>query len=66
MDCARPLTALPHGGVSPWTGNPSVMPEDDIMLKEARQAADDAVAKAGKHLAERPSVTVTAKNGLAG
>jgi nucleotide-binding universal stress UspA family protein len=42
------------------------MPQDAVMLQQARQAAADAVAKAVSELGddERPSVTVTATSGF--
>jgi nucleotide-binding universal stress UspA family protein len=64
-----PLTVLSVNevAVSPFTGDPSVIPEDDVMLGYARRAAQDAVAKAQAQVgsAEPPSVTVAATNGIA-
>jgi hypothetical protein len=69
--------ALQHGALrvlavnevpaSPWTGNPAVMEQDAVMLRQAQQAAEDAVSKAAGELGEteRPEVTVTAMNGFA-
>ena len=69
--------ALQHGtlrvlavnvvAASPWTGNPAVMAQDAVMLRQAQQAAEDAVSKAAGELGEteRPEVTVTAMNGFA-
>jgi nucleotide-binding universal stress UspA family protein len=49
------------------TGNPAVMPQDAVMLGQARHAAEDAVAKTAAELGESdtPPVTVVAKNGFA-
>lgn len=52
--------------VSPWTGSPSVVNEDEVMLKKARQAADDAVARCSRDVTGPLSVTVTAINGIVG
>jgi nucleotide-binding universal stress UspA family protein len=50
-----------------WTGNPVVYPEDRPMQEQARQAAEEAVAKAASQIgdARPPSVTVRAVSGLA-
>lgn len=63
-----PLTVLTINelAVSPWTGTPSVVTEDEVMIKKARQAAQDAVARCGEDVAEPLSVTVTAINGMVG
>lgn len=61
------VLAVNEVAASAWTGDPAVMPQDAVMLQQARQAAEDAVTKAASELGEgeRPSVTVTAKNGFA-
>jgi nucleotide-binding universal stress UspA family protein len=63
-----PLTALTINevAVNPYTGQPSVVPEDAIMLEKARQAAEDAVAKISRKMSKPPTVTVNAVTGLAG
>jgi nucleotide-binding universal stress UspA family protein len=60
------VLAVNEVAVSPWTGDPCVMPQDTVMLEQVRQAADDAVAKAliGFSEAERPSVSVVAMSGF--
>jgi nucleotide-binding universal stress UspA family protein len=64
-----PLTVLTVHEVagSHWTGNPVVYPEDRPMQEQARQAAEEAVAKAASQIgdARPPSVTVRAMSGLA-
>jgi nucleotide-binding universal stress UspA family protein len=62
-----PLTVLTvdEVAVSPWTGEPSIVPADKIMLEKARQAAEDAVTKVSQDLVAAPDVTVTATTGLA-
>jgi hypothetical protein len=52
---------------SPWTGNPAVMPQDAVMLQQARTAAENAVAKVVSELGDTqpPAVKVTAMNGFA-
>jgi len=52
--------------VSPWTGEPSAVPADAIMMEKARQAAGAAVEKVGKQFSPAPPVTITATTGLAG
>jgi nucleotide-binding universal stress UspA family protein len=52
--------------LNPYTGQPSVIPEDEVMLDKARQAAEDTVAKAGREMSSVPAVTVNAVTGLAG
>lgn len=52
--------------VSPWTGEPSVVSADKVMLGKAREAAEEAVSKVSGELGAPPEVTVTAINGLAG
>ena len=61
------VLAVNEVAASPWTGNPAVMPQDTVMLQQARTAAADAVTKAAHELgdADQPSVTVTARNGFA-
>jgi nucleotide-binding universal stress UspA family protein len=59
------VLAVNEVAASPWNGSPAVMPQDAVMLQQARQAAADAVAKAVSELGdERPSVTVTAISGF--
>ena len=55
-----PLTVLTvHPvAVSGWTGNPIIVPEDAPEVGKARQAAEDAIAKAAAELG-RPGVEVT-------
>lgn len=64
-----PLTVLTVHEVagSYWTGNPIVYPGDRPMQEQARQAAEEAVAKAASQMgdARPPSVTVRAVSGLA-
>jgi nucleotide-binding universal stress UspA family protein len=64
-----PLTVLTVHQVagSHWTGNPVVYPEDRPVQEQARQAAEEAVAKAASQMgdARPPSVTVRAVSGLA-
>jgi nucleotide-binding universal stress UspA family protein len=52
--------------VSPWTGDPSEVPADRVMLDKARQAAEEAVTKVSRDLGSSATVTVTAVIGLAG
>lgn len=52
--------------VNPYTGQPSIIPEDAIMLEKARQAAEDAVARVSHKMSTIPTVTVSAVTGLAG
>jgi len=63
----RALTVLTVNevAVNPYTGQPSTVPEDALMLDQARQAARDAVAKVS-HEPDKPGVTVNAVTGLAG
>jgi nucleotide-binding universal stress UspA family protein len=63
-----PLTVLTINevAVSPYTGEPSVIAEDAVLLEQARQAAEDAVAKVSRKLGKLPTVTVNALTGLAG
>lgn len=63
---ALTVLAVNEVAVSPWTGDPSVMPQDTVMLEQVRQAAEDAVSKAavGFSEAERPAVTVVAMSGF--
>jgi nucleotide-binding universal stress UspA family protein len=63
-----PLSVLTVNEValSPYTGQPSVFPEDAIELEKAREATEHVVAKASHKLGEQPSVTVNAVTGLAG
>jgi hypothetical protein len=71
--CDRPRFSTAHSGswrstrLRPWTGNPAVMEQDAVMLRQAQQAAEDAVSKAASELGEteRPEVTVTVMNGFA-
>jgi nucleotide-binding universal stress UspA family protein len=53
--------------VSGWTGHPMILPMDQPDVDKARQAAEEAVAKAAAQLGESQpaSVTVWAVNGLA-
>jgi nucleotide-binding universal stress UspA family protein len=63
-----PLTVVTVHPVarSPWTGNPMVSADEKPALDQARQAAEEAVAKAARQLGDaRPaSVTVRAVSGL--
>jgi nucleotide-binding universal stress UspA family protein len=61
------VLAVNEVAASPWSGDPAVMPQDAVMLRQAQQAAEDAVRKAASELGdtERPEVTVTAMNGFA-
>lgn len=52
--------------VSPWTGEPSVVSADNVMMEKARQAAEEAVVKVSREIAASPKVTVTATTGLVG
>ncbi|MGD0924495.1 MAG: universal stress protein [Streptosporangiaceae bacterium] len=64
-----PLTVLTVHEVASngWTGNPIILPPDEIDLEKTRHAAEEAVAEAAGRLGEsRPaSVTVRAVNGFA-
>jgi nucleotide-binding universal stress UspA family protein len=64
-----PLTVVTvhEVAVSGWTGQPIILPMDQPDVNKARQAAEEAVAKAAAHLGEsQPApVTVRAVNGLA-
>jgi nucleotide-binding universal stress UspA family protein len=64
-----PLTVLTVHEVASngWTGNPIILPPDEIDLEKTRQAAEQAVTEAASRLGEsRPaSVTVRAVNGFA-
>jgi nucleotide-binding universal stress UspA family protein len=63
-----PLTVVTVDPVArnPWTGNPMVSGEDEPALDWARQAAEDAVAKAAGQIGNvrPPSVSVRALSGL--
>jgi nucleotide-binding universal stress UspA family protein len=63
-----PLTVLTINEVAlnPYTGEPSIIPEDAIMLEKARLAAEDAVARVSHEMSKLPTVTVNAVTGLAG
>jgi nucleotide-binding universal stress UspA family protein len=65
-----PLTVLTINevAVSPWTGDPSIMPEDAVMLGKAREAAEEAVKTASARFPESalPEISVIVKNGFAG
>jgi len=63
-----PLTVLTVNEVAlnPYTGQPSIIPEDSVMLEKARQAAEDVVTKVSHKLNSLPEVTVNAVTGLAG
>jgi nucleotide-binding universal stress UspA family protein len=60
------VLAVNEVAASPYNGSPSIMPQDAVMLEQARQAAESAVAKAAVELgeADTPPVTVVAKNGF--
>lgn len=64
-----PLTVVTvhEVAVSGWTGQPIILPMDQPEVDKARQAAEEAVAKAAAQLGEpQPAaVTVRAVNGLA-
>src|SRR5512146_2376642 len=64
-----PLTVVTvhEVAVSGWTGQPIVLPMDQPEVDKARQAAEEAVAKAAAQLGESQpaAVTVRAVNGLA-
>jgi nucleotide-binding universal stress UspA family protein len=64
-----PLTVVTvhEVAVSGWTGHPIILPMDQPDVNKARQAAEEAVAKAAAQLGEsQPAlVTVWAVNGLA-
>jgi len=64
-----PLTVVTvhEVAVSGWTGHPIILPMDQPDVNKARQAAEEAVAKASAQLGESQpaSVTVWAVNGLA-
>jgi nucleotide-binding universal stress UspA family protein len=63
-----PLTVVTVNEVpSGWTGNPMILPWDQPALEKARQAVEEAVAKAATQLGESQpaSVTVRALNGFA-
>jgi nucleotide-binding universal stress UspA family protein len=61
------VLAVNEVAASPWTGNPAVMPQDAVMLQQARTAAENAVAKVVSELGDTqpPTVKVTAMNGFA-
>jgi nucleotide-binding universal stress UspA family protein len=61
------VLAVNEVAASPWTGNPAVMPQDAVMLQQARTAAENAVAKMGSDLGDTqpPTVKVAAINGFA-
>jgi nucleotide-binding universal stress UspA family protein len=61
------VLAVNEVAASPLNGSPAFMPQDAVMLEQAREAAEGAVAKAAVELGETgtPSVTVVAKNGFA-
>jgi nucleotide-binding universal stress UspA family protein len=63
-----PLTVLTVNevAINPYTGQPSTVPEDPIMLDKARQAAEDATAKVTWDLRITPTVKVNAVTGLVG
>jgi nucleotide-binding universal stress UspA family protein len=63
-----PLTVVAVNEVpSGWTGNPMILPNDQTVLENVRDAAEEAVAKAATQLGESQpaSVTVRAVNGFA-
>ena len=64
-----PLTVVTvhEVAVSGWTGQPIILPMDQPEVDKARQAAEEAVAKAAAQLGESQpaAVTVRAVNGLA-
>lgn len=64
-----PLTVVTvhEVAVSGWTGQPIILPMDQSEVDKARQAAEEAVAKAAAQLGESQpaAVTVRAVNGLA-
>jgi nucleotide-binding universal stress UspA family protein len=61
------VLAVNEVAASPYNAAPSIMPQDAVMLEQARRAAEEAVAKAAAELGETdaPPVTVVAKNGFA-
>ncbi|HTT53799.1 MAG TPA: universal stress protein [Streptosporangiaceae bacterium] len=63
-----PLTVLAVHPVaaSGWTGSPIMLPPDETAVQQARQAADEAVAKASAELGDSgaPSVQVRALSGF--
>lgn len=58
-----PLTVLTVHPVaaSGWTGNPIILPEDQPEVDKARQAAEDAIAKAAAELGEPSAAPVTVR-----
>lgn len=58
-----PLTVLAvHPvAISGWTGNPIILPEDAPEVEKARQAAEDAAAKAAAELGHPGPSTVTVR-----
>ena len=64
----QPLTVLTINEVAlnPYTGEPSIIPEDAIMLEKARLAAEDAVARVSHKMSKLPTVIVSAVTGIAG
>jgi nucleotide-binding universal stress UspA family protein len=61
------VLAINEVAASPYNGAPAIMPQDAVMLEQARKGAEDAAAKAAAELGEAntPPVTVVAKNGFA-
>jgi nucleotide-binding universal stress UspA family protein len=66
-DAPVTVLAVNEVAVNPYTGDPSVIPEDDVELAHARRAAQEAAAKAQADIGapQPPAVTVTAMNGIA-
>jgi nucleotide-binding universal stress UspA family protein len=58
-----PLTVLTVHEVASnyWTGNPMILPEDEQAVEEARQAAEETVAKAATQLGESQPAAVTVR-----
>jgi nucleotide-binding universal stress UspA family protein len=61
-----PLTALTvHETImSYWSGQPVYYPGDEVLVKQASEAAGEAVAQVAEQLGKKPEVSVRAINGF--
>jgi hypothetical protein len=52
------VLAVNEVAANPWTGNPAVMPQDAVMPRQARTAAENAVARVVSQLGDTQRPTV--------